>query len=79
MARIDGKGLFSPSTAVAFVPRLFEPGSESQTPVRTVYNVNTRQHEQIPITQFQQLLQQGKIEPQVCPDCGDARCTNRLL
>jgi hypothetical protein len=31
-------------------------------PLRSVYNPRTRQYEEIPLTQFQQLLRQGKIE-----------------
>ena len=32
------------------------------TPLRTVYNSLTRQYEELPLTEFQQLLLQGKIQ-----------------
>lgn len=32
------------------------------TPLRTVYNAQTRQYEELPLTEFQQLLLQGKIQ-----------------
>ena len=32
------------------------------TPLRTVYNAQTREYEELPLTEFQQLLQQGKIQ-----------------
>ncbi|MDP8922788.1 MAG: hypothetical protein M3O34_07920 [Chloroflexota bacterium] len=32
------------------------------TPLRTVYNSLTRQYEELPLTEFQLLLRQGKIQ-----------------
>ncbi len=36
--------------------------SREPTPLRTVYNSLTRQYEELPLTEFQQLLLQGKIQ-----------------
>ena len=36
--------------------------SHDQVPMRTVYNVQTRRYEELPLTEFQRLLRQGKIE-----------------
>ena len=36
--------------------------SREPTPLRTVYNALTRQYEELPLTEFQQLLMQGKIQ-----------------
>lgn len=33
-----------------------------EVPVRTVYNIRTHQHEELPLSQFQQLLSQGQIQ-----------------
>jgi hypothetical protein len=35
---------------------------DHRTPMRTVYDVQARQYIQLPLTEFQRLLQQGKIE-----------------
>ena len=36
--------------------------SREPTPLRMVYNSLTRQYEELPLTEFQQLLLQGKIQ-----------------
>ena len=36
--------------------------SREPTPLRTVYNSLTRQYEELPLTEFQQMLLQGKIQ-----------------
>ena len=38
------------------------PASREPTPLRTVYNSLTRRDEQLPLTEFQQMLLQGKIQ-----------------
>ena len=50
-------------------------------PLRSVYNPRTRQYEEIPLTQFQQLLRQGKIEESVSqsPYDGHPQRTYRLV
>jgi hypothetical protein len=47
--------------------------SRDTTPMRTVFNPKTRQHEQISLTQFQQLSRQGKIEESVSQSPYDGR------
>jgi hypothetical protein len=48
------------------------PAEKHEVPVRTVYNALTRQHEDLPLTEFQQLLRQGKIQETVrWSQCGD--------
>ncbi len=32
------------------------------TPMRTVYNAQTRAYEEVPLTEFQQMLRQGRIQ-----------------
>ena len=44
------------------VPGPSRRGSREPTPKRTVYNAQTRQYEELPLTEFQQLLLQGKIQ-----------------
>ena len=39
--------------------------SHDQVPMRTVYNVQMRRYEELPLTEFQRLLRQGKIEESV--------------
>ncbi len=38
------------------------PASREPTPLRTVYNSVTCQEEELPLTEFQLLLRQGKIQ-----------------
>jgi hypothetical protein len=49
-------------------------GSDREvTPFRTVYNEQTRQYEELPLSEFQQLLRQGKIEESVGENPHDGR------
>jgi hypothetical protein len=50
-------------------------------PLRTVFNERTQQYEEIPLTQFQQLLRQGKIQESdsQSPYDGHAQRTYRLI
>jgi hypothetical protein len=41
--------------------------------LRTVYNVRTQQYEEIPLSEFQHLLRQGKLEETVTQSPYDAR------
>jgi len=41
--------------------------------IRSVYNPQTHQYEDIPLAQFQQLLRQGKIEESVTQSPYDGR------
>jgi hypothetical protein len=43
------------------------------TPFRTVYNEQTRQYEEVPLSEFQHLLLQGKIEESVGQNPYDGR------
>jgi hypothetical protein len=55
--------------------------SRETNPMRSVYNPRTHQYEEIPLTQFQQLLKQGKIEEAASqsPYDGHAQKTYRLI
>jgi hypothetical protein len=35
---------------------------KDEIPLRTVFNIQTRQHEQVPVSQFQQMLSRGQIQ-----------------
>ena len=50
-------------------------------PLRTVFNERAQQYEEIPLTQFQQLLRQGKIQESASqsPYDGHVQRTYRLI
>jgi hypothetical protein len=47
--------------------------SKDVTPLRTVYNAQTRQYEDLPLPEFQRLLRQGKFEESVGQNPYDGR------
>ena len=64
---------------------LFEgrkPGRSSDiVPLRTIFNTQTLEYEEIPLTEFQRLLCQGFIQEGVkrSPDDGDEHTVYRLI
>ncbi len=57
----------------AWAPRLTDRRAVPPMQIRSVYNPQTHQYEDIPLAQFQQLLRQGKIEESVTQSPYDGR------